>query len=333
MPEIMNIKEFAQISGYSPASISRTFSNKSRVNQKTAAEIMRLAEKYNYRPNRAAAASFGSRTQSIGVIIYSLERGYYSDVFHAIQEELSNHSFLAIYQELDSTSEKILLTLQRLIDHRVDGLIMVDFQRKLNKRERFEINRMRIPFVYIDSLCYTNSKIDSVCSDDQAGGAMVAEHFLKLGHRHLLIFWPSTKNEIRNLQIKKMIEAAGGVCDTWHKESSEELVEIFRRKNHPTAVFGYTDVLSVYLYKIIQMAGLNIPDDVSIVGYGDMPIAKNLYPELTTIRLNGCEIGKRSAQLILDRIYERVQEPRQEMLPVEFILRDSTAPVKKQNKE
>jgi len=329
MAEVMNIKEFAKITGYSPASISRAFSNKVRVNGKTAAEILRLAEKYNYRPNRASAASFGNRTQSVGVMMHSLNIDYFAGIFRGIQREMLKYSYLAIYQEVFSENSNLQM-LQMLIDHRVDGMIMIDLPRDLNKNEKFEISRMKLPVVVIDRPIGFPEDIDSVETDDDTGGRLLAEHLLSLGHRRFSLYWNPNNPGRRTVSFRAAVERCGGVCEmwSWATETDEDLIRRFREPDAPTAVFPHNDIIAAYIYKMIRLAGKRIPEDISVVGYSDLALAQQLAPEVTTIRQNGVEVGAAAARLLLDKIYGRCTEVKHEVLPVEFILRASTAPAK-----
>lgn len=333
MSEIMNIKEFARITGFSPASISRAFSNRSRVNGKTAEEILRLAEKYNYRPNRASAASFGNRTQSVGVMIHSLNIDYFAAIFRGIQNEMLKHSYLAIYQEVLSETSN-LQTLQMLIDHRVDGMIMIDLPRDLNRNEKFEISRMKLPVVVIDRPLGFPREIDSVETDDETGGRLLADHLLALGHRRFSLYWLPSNPGLRMVSFRSTVEKRGGVCElwNWNTVTDDDLIRRFQSPDAPTAVFPHNDVLAAHLYKLIRSAGRKIPEEISVVGYADLTLAGLLEPELTTIRQDGFEVGRTAAELLLDKIYGRSRQPEHRILPVRLIERNSASVPRKQER-
>mgnify|MGYP003056666911 CR=1 FL=1 len=328
MSDVMNIKEFARITGFSPATISRAFSNRSRVNGKTAEEILRLAERYNYRPNRASAASFGNRTQSVGVMIHSLNIDYFAAIFRGIQSEMMKHSYLAIYQEVLSDASN-LKTLRMLIDHRVDGMIMIDLPRDLNRNEKFEISRMNLPVVVVDRPLGFPEEIDSVETDDETGGRLLADHLLSLGHRRFSLYWVPSNPGRRMTAFRDAVERCGALCELWDWKSvsDDDLIRRFRRADAPTAVFPHNDLLAAHLYRLIRAAGRRIPQEISVVGYADLALAELLDPPLTTIRENGFEVGRAAAEILLKRIYGSTEPPVHRRLPVEIKIRSSAAPV------
>jgi DNA-binding LacI/PurR family transcriptional regulator len=327
MPEIMNIKTFAKISGYSPASISRAFSNKSRIAEETANEILRLAEKYHFRPNRAAAASFGNRTQSVGILMYSLKTSYFADIYSGIQAAMDENLHLPIY--LEANGQNDYHTLSRLIDHRVDGLIMIDISRSLDVAEKMEIKRMKLPLVMIEPPLKT-SGIDWVKTDDDTGGRLLAEYLLKIGHRNFVIVG---SNGQRCLSFQSAVKKNGGKVKTctlvgganFKEKLREELAFVLSRPDRPTAIFCDQDIIAPEVYKIVRKQKLKIPKDISIAGYADLNIASAMYPELTTIRQDGYTVGKMAAELMLQRISNPDMPIKHEIIPVELQIRDSCA--------
>lgn len=325
MPKVMNVKEFAKISGYSPASISRAFSNKSRIASTTANDIMKLARKYHFRPNRASAASFGNRTQSVGILMYTLKTSYFADIFSGIQNVMCKNSYLPIY--LETNGENDYHNLSQLIDHRVDGVIMIDISRSLDVAEKMEIDRMKLPLVMIDSQ-HKMANIDRVDTDDDAGGRMMAEYLLGLGHHHFVAVGPQCK---RCLSFQTEVEKNGGTVEIcfmteehgWEKQMGKDLTTILNQPNRPTAIFGSKDNIALEVYKIARDLNLRIPDDVNVVGYADLVVATVMYPELTTVRQDGFVVGQTAARILLQRIINSTIPVKHEVLPVTLQIRNS----------
>jgi LacI family transcriptional regulator len=330
MSEVMNIKEFAKVSGYSPASISRAFSNKSRISAATANEIVRLAQEYNFRPNRVSAAAFGHRTHSVGVLLYSLTNSYFIDIYNGIRETMNESSYLTIYQEI--TGEDNYQTLARLVDHRVDGIIMIDISRCLTPTEKAEIKRMKLLLIMIDHST-AMPEVDQVNTDDDKGGRMLANYLLGLGHRHFISTSLSNpkSNNIRNSSFQEEVKNAGGINEIcylpetpeWKEKFEHDLISQLCRSDRPTAVFAYNDTCALEVYRIARKLNLRIPDDISVVGYADLNIATIMYPELTTVRQDGYAVGQAAARIFMQRLKNPDAPVKSETIPVTLQIRDS----------
>ena len=193
---------------------------------------------------------------------------------------------------------------------------------------------MKLPVVVIDRPLGFPEEIDSVETDDETGGRLLAEHLLSLGHRRCLLFWNPDNPGRRMIAFRAVMERNGGICETffWQKDTDEYLIRRFRSPDSPTAVFPHNDLLAAYIYKKIRLAGKRIPEDISVVGYSGLAIAEQLEPELTTIRQDGFEVGRTAAALLLDKIFGKSGQVEHRFLPVEFIKRDSTSFVRQKRR-
>jgi LacI family transcriptional regulator len=180
----------------------------------------------------------------------------------------------------------------------------------------------------------TTTHADHVGTDEELGGRLVAEHLLSLKHKHVahVTFPHRTANVLRRGEaFCKVIEKAGGDCQIV-QGAAEELVSLIRKvlqqPNRPTAVFTSTDPMAMQAYSAAASLGLRIPQDLSIVGYADFPFARDLWPPLTSVRQDPYQMGRKAAQMLLDRVLERVgnDTPKRVHLKPELIVRESTGP-------
>lgn len=333
----MNIKDFSKIAGYSTATISRVFANSDSVKPSTREKVMELAEKHNFRPNLAARASFGSATQSVGVLIGSLSTSYFADIVAGIQRKLLPKGYLPMI--IDSREDTERNAIKRLIDHRVDGLIVSIADKSLSNEELKEIVYFNTPVIVLDK--EGSELFDCVHSDEEQGGRMVGEHLLTLGHTRIGYayvgeFGATARDRlegIRQALASEDIEITEqNIVGFYDPEIPilegirRKLVEMLSRSDRPTAIYAYNDRVAYEVYTVAEKLHLNIPKDLSVVGHADLNYAQMLRPALTTVRQNGIETGQVAASMLLERLGRRKDsiDSRKRVLPVEFIERQST---------
>lgn len=325
----MNIRDFAKICGCTHTTVSCAFSRPEKLREETLRRIMALAEEHNFRPNRAGGASFSGVTKTIGVLNYS--GSYFTDITKGIQAALLGNAYLPIM--LTTGWDERLELVRRLVDQRVDGIIMIDPRRELSPKEIREFQTKNIPRVLIEPPAET--KEDWVNTDDYAGGIMAAEHFLRLRHKRFAV--------IRNLTMERDNMApprTRGFVDRLEKENlspihirgTGELKKRLVVKNRPTAIFLETDEPAPEVYDIANEVGLTIPEDISVIGYADLGFCDKIRPALTTIRQDGLAVGRQAVELMLKRLKNRDAPPCHVYIPVRLIERDSTATTPKKVK-
>lgn len=323
----MNIRDFAKLCGCTHTTVSCAFSRSEKVKPKTRERIMRLAEEHNFRPNRAGGASFNGVTKTIGVLnIPSVS--YFSDITSGIQEGLLKHGYLPI--ALTTNWDNRLELVRRLVDQRVDGIIMIDPRRELSPQEAREFNTKDIPRVFIDSP--TEMAGDWVNTDDLAGGAMAAEHLLKLGHTRFAVFRSMVTGKVGDIPLRTLgfiKRLQKDKVAPLHIHGVAELKAALAGKNRPTAIFLEADYSAPELYDAAREAGLAIPEELSVVGYADLDFSDKLRPALTTIRQDGKAVGGQAAELMLRRLKDRNAPSRHVLIPVALIERGSTATANK----
>jgi len=225
------------------------------------------------------------------------------------------------------------------VDRRVEGiLVWPDFASAYKDYFRELIER-GIPLVVVDHALEDCRLADSVQTDEELGGRLVAEHLLKLGHRNIGCVTEFEK-DARSWQLRRQryfefalhTMAPDVQYRVWHmSEERADVIdlakEILRMKDRPTALFAETDHLAYDLYLAAADLGVRIPEELSIVGFSDLDFSRQMRPPLTTVRQNGIEVGKCAGQAIVRRIKKEVTSPASTIIRVscDLIVRNSTA--------
>ena len=335
--KIMSIRSLARASGFSIATVSRVLSGKKHVAENTRKKIHGLADRYGFRPNRVASSVFGRRTGSIGVGIPNLRVSYFADIAAGIQRQLLEVDCLPILLDFSQDDER--KGIRRMIEHRVDGMILSIVDESLRLPELREILQSDLPLVMVDREM-TAYATDSVCTDDVNGGRLAGEHLTALGHRRLGFCYygeGASTCDTRLEGFRRTLAQAGLAlrdedivrrpprgADS-EARFREDLRRLLLRTDRPTAIFAPTDLLAREVYRVARGVGLRIPADLSVVGYADLEFAAFLEPPLTTVRQNGLEVGRIAARLMLQRMEDRDRPAQRIVVPTALVARESAA--------
>ncbi len=330
--KILNIKDFSEIAGVSVATVSRVFSGKQTVTKKTKEKILTLADQYGFRPNQVAKSSFGGKTKSIGVLLCRLSCSYFADIAIGIQRELLNVDYLPIVIDLGEDGERI--GLKRLVDHRVDGIILSIADQSLTEKEIAEITRFSLPVVTVDGTGYKMA-YDNVSSDDRAGSRLAGKYLADYGHRQIGFVCSSSFGSLPMLSRLEGLRSALADNDIVlrdrdiihlegnHSNQVKKLVEYLSTPERPTAIYAFNDNDALPVYQAAHQANLRIPTDLSVIGHAGLNFSKVMMPPLTTIQQDGKGIGQKAAQLILERLNNNDMPLRKELHPVSLVERNS----------
>ncbi len=304
--------------------------------------IIAVAERLGYRPNLVARAMQTGRSHLIGVAVPPIG-DFGSRMVCGIHEVLVATGHLPLLHwrapdhsaAADQVRSAELAVVNALLDRRVDGVILFpadDWVLDLHFRE---LHRRGVPLVTVDRLLHQVAA-DFAGTDDRLGARLAAEHVLALGHRHVAQLAGAVRYGTyadRRNAFEETIRSAGGTCVTMEKPVLGELADTIRQTNRlldaqprPSAVFLAHDHLAEGVYATAAARGLQIPRDLSVVGFADLAHAALMHPPLTTVRQDPESIGRRAADLVLRRcLGQEIGEPVRLRLVPELIVRGSTA--------
>ena len=333
-----SLREIAKATNLSITTVSRVLRRQGELSDETRARVLEVAKGLRYRPNMLVQGIQTGKTFTMGVVVPPFDN-FWTSVLYGIHDELTaaNYVYINVWcpHENGETSYSTLLLkqLHRLIDRRVDGIILWAHLAPLyDGRVAEELRARDLPVVTID---HELPFADSVETDEQQGAALVAEHLLKLGHRHFAhLAWSSLYKwaQLRRLFFEQRVaQEKDATCVTMSTENVNEVdsltCKLLATKPRPTAIFACSDRIARLVYDAVGRLGLRIPEDVSIVGYADLDMAKWMHPGLTTIRQHGEEMGAAAARLLVERSQGKIAdaEPRRIRIKCELVERGSTS--------
>jgi LacI family transcriptional regulator len=336
------IRQIAEATGFSLMTVSRALNGKTEVSPATRARVLATARRLHYRPNGLGRALKSGRSRTVGVVARPAD-DFCSQVLIGVHDRLAEANVAPIFQFCPEGSENRDTTrqlLHRLVELHVDGVIfwpmpMNDEADLLPDVYFHEVWQRGLPLVALDR-AMPRTHADFSGTDDVGGGALAAEHLLGLGHRRIAhVGGPGIGTySDRRTGFEQVLEREGGVDYSFRLcervECVQEVVEVLRQaaKVRPTAIFVSNDFYAVAVYEAARQLGLEIGRDLSVVGFADVPLARLLAPQLTTVRQDASQIGRNAAELLLDRIERRTENlaPRAIRIGCELVVRASTGP-------
>jgi LacI family transcriptional regulator len=334
----LSLRDVARLADVSPATVSRVFSGRATVAPATRQRVLELAERHGFRPSAIGQVAFGGNTRSIGVLLPNLTTSFFADIACGLQQELLQVDYLPMVLQQGSGDPE-QRAIQRLLDHRVDGMILHLTDEALQPRDFAVVLKARLPMVMIGAV-HPAVSADIVCNDDLAGGREVGTHLVELGHRRLGFVYFGAGHSPSDPRLAGFRDALGQrgmvlreqdvariepfVADNAARLRAD-LLRVLRQPDRPTAIFASTDLLAGEVYRVACEVGLRIPRDLSVAGFANLNFSPLMDPPLTTADQFGLDIGRRAARLILDRIRNPAMPRRTEIVPVRLIVRGSTA--------
>ncbi|WP_318779096.1 MULTISPECIES: LacI family DNA-binding transcriptional regulator [unclassified Arthrobacter] len=326
-PRAANIRDVARAAGISHQTVSRVINGHASVRESTRLKVLAAMEELQFRPSRAARMLVTSRSGIIGVLVS--HGAYYgpSSSLAAIESAARDAGYLVDIANV-TDDDSITKALDRLVGHAAEGLIIQAPQFKT--LEAIEHLSIDIPFVTVHS---TARLEDHRLSVDQVAGARLAtRHLLELGHRRIVHVtgpkgWVETGERIRGFRVEMSVwgaEAAEPLVGDWTAESGYRIGKELLRDGNFTAVFSSNDQMALGLIHAFREGGLDVPRDISVVGFDDIPEAAHFLPPLTTVRQDFAELGRRCIALLLADLRGEPETHHRHVVP-ELVVRNSAA--------
>lgn len=331
------IRDVAELAGVHPSTVSRVINNDSRISEKTKNKVLLIIKKLGYTPNAIARGLKIKRTYTLGMLIPDITNPFFAEIARGVEDAANANGFNIILCNTDDKLKKERIYLEILKGKRVDGLILGTAH--IKDKSIIELEKKKFPYILLSRNVEGLDK-NCVIVDDVAGGIMVTEYLIKLGHRRIAhITGPPTVRAANN-----RLEGYKFALEKHQIEYHEELVKEgdFRIKGGyqvmkrflklaepPTAIFAANDLLALGAMQAIQKEKYHIPEDFCIIGFDDIRLASFVYPPLTTIRQPMLEMGALAVKMLLKIIEEGEFNQRKIVLKPKLIIRESCRKINK----
>ncbi len=332
----VTIRDVARLADVHPGTVSRALNPETRglVNEETAERVLRAAEQLGYRPNPIARGLKTNRSYTIGVLVPDITNPVFPPILRGIEDRLDEDGYTALIANTDNDAERERSHLEAMHARQVDGFIAATA--RLDRELVANVAARGTPLVLVNRSVEDGS-VPAVAVDDQRGIRLAVEHVVGLGHRrigHIAGPQNTPTGQRRYLGfVGAMAEAGLDVSEDQIKfseryseqEGARLSSELLQAGREVTAIVAANDLLAIGCFDVLQARGLRCPDDVSIVGFNDMPLVAHLQPPLTTVRVPQREIGSVAADLLLKRLSGALGRGREILLEPTLVVRGSTA--------
>lgn len=333
----VTLREVASHAGVHPATVSRALNPQTQqmVSAGTLERVLSAAQELNYRTNAIARSLRTQRSLAVGVVIPDIANPLFPRMVRGIDDALEQMQYTSLLTYTDGRDERLLDRFELLRQRGVDGLIVATARHSDAALDSLEASG--VPVVQMNRRSQ-NRAIPSVTSDDQAGARAAVAHLVELGHRHIAhVGGPQTHSTgrsrlagFRAAMRRAGLEVPAGRARFGRAVTLEEGARVTAAllAEHPdvTAIVAGNDLMALGCYDAIRAAGLRCPEDVSVIGFNDMPFADRFDPPLTTIRFDHYEMGAAAARLLLQRLTEPGAGGGQLKLEIQLVVRASAGP-------
>jgi len=328
-PPKVTATDVARLAGVSQSAVSRVFTPGASASPRTVEKVRAAAEQLGYRPDPLARAMITGRTRIIGLVVAYLENQFYPLALERLSRALQERGYHILVFMAGNSTDKVAEVVQELIDYRVDGIITASVS--MSSDLTAQLVAQGIPVVNFNR-GQDDPRLTDITSDNIAGGHRATGFLIRGGHRriaHVMGWQGSSTGRDRAEGFARAMAEAGldpvAMIDGMYDRATAATVtrELFARSRHPDAIFVGNDHMAFAVMDELRFGlGLDVPRQVSVIGYDDVPMAAWPAYDLTTIRQPVNRMVAATVDAILGLIEGRA-EPRKTLIDGPLIVRRS----------
>jgi LacI family transcriptional regulator len=337
MSTAITIRDVAREAGVHPGTVSRALNLETRalVNPDTAQRVLEAAEKLGYQPNRIARGLKTNRSHTIGVLIPDITNPLFPPILRGIEDRLADDGYTALIVNTDNDPVRERSHLEAMRARQVDGFISATA--RLDRELLDEVGAVATPLVLVNRSLEDGS-VPAVTVNDRQGIRLAVDHVAALGHTRIGHVAGPQNLSTGHRRYQGFLEAmrangldaapdsvalAGAFTE---EQGAAACAALLDADSQISAIVCANDLLALGCYDLLRERAVRCPDDVSIVGFNDMPFVGRLLPPLTSVRIPQREIGTVAADLLLELLADRASPAREMLLEPTLVVRGSTAP-------
>lgn len=328
------MKRIARELGVSVTTISKVLNHHLDIGESTRRRVLARVEELGYRPNAVARSLTLRRTHTLGVVIPDLMHSFFVEIVAGLEAIVSERRYGLLLCASGEDAQKERTELEMLRARQVDGIVLASANATGNTALLRDLSRLGTALVMIDRDDHPRVRCHRVLTDDVEVGRLATAHLISKGRQRIAhIAGPPIVHARRRADGYRQALAKAGlmasddlIVDGGFMEADgfRAMQELLERGGRVDAVFAVNDPAAIGAMKAIWQAGLRVPDDVAVVGAGDVAYSDLIRVPLTTVRWSKRDLGRRAAELILDQIDgdDEVQ-PQRVIVPPEIVVRES----------
>ena len=325
------IRDVAERAGVAPITASRVINCSGSVSAGTRERVVAAAEELGYVPNQLARGLRSRRTHTLGLILTDITNPFWTTVARGVEDAASRRGFSVIFCNTDESEHRQERQVRVLLEKRVDGFLLVPAG---NTTQHIAlIQEQGVPVVVLDRPL--SAEVDIVRGDSEGGAYQLTQHLLKLGHRRIAVLGGPEGLSVVSARVAGYIRARHEFgCDvtepcilygSFTQSAGYQMAQrALTLDPRPTALFALNNFIAIGAMRGLRDAGVQIPDDVTLVGFDDLPTNFVVDPFLTVACQPAYDMGQHATKLLLARLSkEETGDFREVVLPTELIVRRS----------
>ncbi|MDU4882387.1 LacI family DNA-binding transcriptional regulator [uncultured Clostridium sp.] len=322
------IVDVAKLAGVTPTTVSRVINNRGYISEKTKNKVHEAMEQLGYQPNEIARSLTKQKSNTIGVIVPHISHPYFAKLISNLENEAAKSGYKIILCNSKEKAEKEKQYLDMCKSNRVAGIILCSGNVESNK-----INTGNIPIVLLEKN-FEDGKLGIQC-DNYQGGKLATEHLIDCGCKRLLHFsgvideeMPADNREKAFIDICNENNIEFFIrkydIDTYNEMNYYGYIkETLKEIENIDGIFSSSDLIAAQVIQVCNELNIRIPQDIKLIGFDDVEIAKLTTPTITTIHQPIKEMAKLAIELV-DSKYKNIEVNEQTILPIELVVRNST---------
>ncbi len=308
----VTIKEIARHLGISKSTVSRALRDSSEISETTKERVIELARRLNYSPNPIALSLLNNQTHTIGIIVPDIDNPFFSTAISGVEDVAYSRGYHVMIYQSHESYEREIADVRHIADRRADGLIVSVASQSLHHQHFADLQEGGIPIVFFDRAS-NEIQTHKVMVDDYTGSFVGTEHLIEQGCRKIahvsgpmnLAISRSRCNGYRDALRKHKLP----LRDEWlveaeynQAEGTERAYQLMALRERPDAIFAASDRIAMGAHWALRQLGYRMPDDVALLGFSDLSISSLLDPPLSSVAQPSFEMGRQSAELLLELI-------------------------------
>lgn len=308
------IKDIANVLNISPAAVSKALHDDPRISNKRKIEVRHIAKKLNYQPNHLATALRKGKSNLVGVIVPRTNSNFFSSVLEHIEAVLDKAGYNIIITQSNESYEKECKNIDTLLFTQVDGIIASMANETVDLSYYEKIKSKGIPLILFDR-GENDLNVNYVGIDDYNSSHMIVDHLVSKGCKRIAHIGGYRRTRIFNNRIRGYIDALKKnnlplndelliESDLTLDDGRQKMLQLLALSNSPDAIYVASDYAALGALQILKEYGINVPNDMRLVGFGNEPFTSLVTPSITSVNQHSSQIGKSAAKTFLDLVEE-----------------------------
>ncbi|WP_183558950.1 LacI family DNA-binding transcriptional regulator [Mucilaginibacter sp. SP1R1] len=339
--ENVTIKDIAKELGISASAVSKALKDSYEISEKTKKRVLECAERLNYKPNPMAQSLKRGNSKSIGIIVSTIDNQFFSQVINGIESVAYTKGYNVIITQTHESYQLEVSNLRHLMYRSIDGLLISVSTETEEIDHLKNLHQKNLPIVFFDRVI-DGIETHKVIADNFKGAYDATMHFIESGYRKIAHITSSPNISITAERLKGYMLALEEnnikADDSYIKyclhggkdmlEIENALDELLHADNPPDAIFTASDRITTTIFQLLKKMGIQIPDDIALLGFTNTHLAACLNPSLSAVSQPGFEIGEKATEMLINLIESKypVYDFETIVLPTTLSVRDSSKP-------